>query len=321
LTSPARRVGGFIAGLGSRKEVIMVANTEAALEFLRTAYEPDDWIALFLKSYVTGCCTQRVGPRALFLEPRMHGWLRAMNAQRFNIYVSVNAIKAGMRTRTKEAIGPIRHVFVEADEDGPAVVARVAGRTDLPAPSYLIHSSPNRVHVLWRAAGFNITAIERLQRHLASELGTDPAATPCSQTTRLPGYINHKYSPGYLVTVEYASIGGRQAPETFPNPPALRPGSHESNLSDAWPLSMDVLQRARRYLARVEPAVAGQHGDLHTFRVCCRIVRGFGLSALEALPVLQEWNARCEPPWTDRELLDKLQRARRYGRERIGALV
>lgn len=63
----------------------MVANTNAALEFLRTAFEPDDWVAIFLKSYVTGHATQRVGPLSLFLEPRVHAWLRAMNAQRFNI--------------------------------------------------------------------------------------------------------------------------------------------------------------------------------------------------------------------------------------------
>jgi hypothetical protein len=25
------------------------------------------------------------------------------------------------------------------------------------------------------------------------------------------------------------------------------------------------------------PAIAGQHGDVHTFRVCCRLARGFAL--------------------------------------------
>jgi hypothetical protein len=45
------------------------------------------------------------------------------------------------------------------------------------------------------------------------------------------------------------------------------------------------------------------------------------LSDDEAMPLLQAWNARCEPPWTERELRDKLQRARRYGREPIGGLL
>jgi hypothetical protein len=49
-------------------------------------------------------------------------------------------------------------------------------------------------------------------------------------------------------------------------------------------------------------------------------VRGFALSDEEALAVLSEWNLRCEPPWTERELRDKIARARRYGKEEIGGL-
>ena len=81
------------------------------------------------------------------------------------------------------------------------------------------------------------------------------------------------------------------------------------------------VERARRYLFRVPPAVAGEHGDVHTFRVCCRLVRGFALSDDEALDVLTEWNARCQPPWTESDLQDKLRCARLYGREPMGALL
>jgi hypothetical protein len=41
----------------------------------------------------------------------------------------------------------------------------------------------------------------------------------------------------------------------------------------------------------------------------------------QALHVLAEWNARCEPPWSPAELLDKLHRAGRYGREPVGGLL
>jgi len=37
--------------------------------------------------------------------------------------------------------------------------------------------------------------------------------------------------------------------------------------------------------------------------------------------VLQTWNARCEPPWPERQLLEKVQNARRYGREPYGGLL
>ena len=95
----------------------------------------------------------------------------------------------------------------------------------------------------------------------------------------------------------------------------------ESTGTDRVSSRVDIIERARRYLAHVEPAVAGQHGDVHTFRICCRIVRGFALSDDDALTVLGEWNARCNPPWSERELSDKILRARQYGREPVGALA
>ncbi|HEY7195247.1 MAG TPA: DNA-primase RepB domain-containing protein, partial [Gemmatimonadales bacterium] len=171
----------------------------------------------------------------------------------------------------------------------------------------------------WRVSGFTTEYLERLQKHLARELGTDPAATPCSQTTRIPGYRNQKRVPAHLVTVQYRSKEGRHTPAAFPTPnePAPLP---LNAMEVSWTPALGVLERARRYVARIEPAITGQHGDLHTFRVCCRIVRGFALSDDEAFAVLSEWNGRCQPPWTERELRDKIARARRYGKEEIGGL-
>jgi hypothetical protein len=69
------------------------------------------------------------------------------------------------------------------------------------------------------------------------------------------------------------------------------------------------------------PAVAGRHGDADTFRVCCRLVRGFALDDDDAFSVLSEWNLKCQPPWLESELRAKLEGARRYGREPIGGLL
>ena len=97
------------------------------------------------------------------------------------------------------------------------------------------------------------------------------------------------------------------SPATFPhrrcesNRPAT---SVEHNVAPEW-----RLERARRYLAALPPAIAGGHGDLHTFRVCCRLVRGFALDDDEALALLRDWNTRCLPPWTDRELEQKIASA------------
>src|SRR5262245_9825104 len=126
----------------------------APILFLGTAFEPEDWVALFLKSYETGQVAQRVGPLSWTVSPPCQSWLRAMNARRFNVYVSVNAIVAGRRARTRNAIGSVRHVFLEADHDGDEVLSAVCARSDIPAPSYVLHSSPGRLHLFWRATRF-----------------------------------------------------------------------------------------------------------------------------------------------------------------------
>ena len=41
----------------------------AALRFLGTAYQADDWIPVWLKSYDTGRVAQRVAPVALVMSP------------------------------------------------------------------------------------------------------------------------------------------------------------------------------------------------------------------------------------------------------------
>lgn len=295
---------------------------DAPLEFLRTAYEPDDWVAVFLKSYESGRVAQRVGPLSLVSGPRFQAWLRWRNLMRWNIFISVNAIVPGRRSRTRASVRAVRHVFLDADRNASEVLAAIDARGDLPPLSYVLHSSPNRIHVFWRARDFTREQVEQLQRQLARELGADPAATPCTQTTRLAGFFNYKpqYPAPPLVSLDYRNREARYTPNDFPRPEPPPPTHVDRRLRHRVAKG-DRIERARRYLAAVPPAVAGQHGDVHTFRVCCRLVRGFALSDADALCVLTEWNASCEPPWTDPELRDKLARARRYGREPIGGLV
>jgi hypothetical protein len=72
-----------------------------------------------------------------------------------------------------------------------------------------------------------------------------------------------------------------------------------------------MVHRARSYIAHIEGAISGQRGHDRTFRVACVLVRKFGLSIEQAWPLFLEWNLQCEPPWSERELLHKLQDADR----------
>ena len=122
---------------------MVLIDREAPLRFLRTEYEPADWVAVFLKTYRTGETTQRVVSVSEATSPRFQSWLRQRNANSWNVYVSVNAVRPG-RSRSRDAICGIRHVFLEEDADGPGLLASLTTRPDLPPPSYVLHSSPGR---------------------------------------------------------------------------------------------------------------------------------------------------------------------------------
>lgn len=68
-------------------------------------------------------------------------------------------------------------------------------------------------------------------------------------------------------------------------------------------------QRLRAYIAKLEPAVSGQHGHDTTFKAACALIWGFGLSPEQAWPCALEYNARCMPPWSEHDLRRKLLQA------------
>src|ERR1700741_3946302 len=100
----------------------MGIDLDAPPRFPPTAFRPDDWIAVLLKSHETGGTAQRVGPVSLIASAKFQAWLRAQSARRFSVFVSVNAIRPQRKARTRDAIGEIRHVFLDADRDGQAVL-------------------------------------------------------------------------------------------------------------------------------------------------------------------------------------------------------
>lgn len=70
-----------------------------------------------------------------------------------------------------------------------------------------------------------------------------------------------------------------------------------------------IIERARLYIRTIEPAVSGERGHDATYRVACILMKGFGLSVDEAYQLLVEYSARCIPPWSERELMHKLEDA------------
>jgi hypothetical protein len=73
--------------------------------------------------------------------------------------------------------------------------------------------------------------------------------------------------------------------------------------------TLSVFDRARAYVEKIPGAIEGNHGDAQTLAVANALVWDFAMTASEALPILREYNSRCSPPWTENELLRKLESA------------
>lgn len=87
--------------------------------------------------------------------------------------------------------------------------------------------------------------------------------------------------------------------------PTVRAAAPQSRV-----LSADErIRRATAYAGTCDPAISGSSGHNTAFRVSCAIVWGFGLTAEQGFDVLQEWNGRCLPPWSDSELWHKCRQA------------
>jgi hypothetical protein len=84
--------------------------------------------------------------------------------------------------------------------------------------------------------------------------------------------------------------------------------------------TVDLVARARRYLAAIPPPTIGAGSDSATLSAACRLVRGFMLSEADALELLLEW-AGNRPGWTREWIAEKVRNAARYGSEPVGGLL
>lgn len=129
-------------------------------------------------------------------------------------------------------------------------------------------------------------------------------------------------SPGIEVYDQgrYFAVTGQRIGSWEINPvdDALDWLANKHNMAKASPtvfasgVSMEtpVVERASKYLEKMDPAISGSRGHDACFKAACAMVLGFGLSTDEAYQLLaMEYNPRCDPPWSERELRHKVDSA------------
>lgn len=95
-----------------------------------------------------------------------------------------------------------------------------------------------------------------------------------------------------------------------PSEPQPRQSELDTLCNEHW-FSEMTLERARKYVSTMPPAISGQGGDKAAFRVACVLVKGFGLGESEAMQVMREYNMSCQPAWSEKELQRKVLSAAR----------
>ena len=87
--------------------------------------------------------------------------------------------------------------------------------------------------------------------------------------------------------------------------------------SDRFKADDVVLRRAAAYLDRIPPAISGSGGHSQTYAAATAMVHGFGLDPEAAFSLLLDrYNPRCEPPWSEKELRHKVSDAASKPHER-----
>jgi hypothetical protein len=198
-------------------------NTRIAAGFLTLSFSPYETIAIVLRRFSLPTTAQRIITVERALQPWYLDWLAHENETGANVYVAANPLVPGSRKRTKESIGKVRHLYLDLDTDGDAKLIALRASDAVPNPSVIVSTSAGKYQALWRVEGLPFEQQESMLKVLAMTFGGDPACTDVNRVLRLPGFLNQKYTPAPVVTVEYESDSVSH-PEDFrlPNPETNR---------------------------------------------------------------------------------------------------
>jgi hypothetical protein len=175
-------------------------------EYIRANFESTDRVAILVRNAKRGETTQRISTTTKVTNTPFQDWLRYKNERDgCDIYVGMNALKATAFTRTKHDVLAIRHLYADLDHDGSASLGAIEKSTLVPAPNYVLNTSPDKYQVIWRVEDFDLAQAENLLHAIAREFDGDHAATDAARVLRVPGFLNRKYDQDFLVSAQHHS--------------------------------------------------------------------------------------------------------------------
>jgi DNA-binding transcriptional ArsR family regulator len=271
--------------------------------------------------------------KRVFIQPGdMMGARRFIEEHRAeNLYFAVAARRDSTSGRS-ENCSLVRAIYVDLDfKNKPELEARMALDSFPLKPSYTVNSGGG-LHCYWLLSSAldlqrEASQFRALLRAVAITLGADLSSAEPARVLRLPDTTNWKpdYPDHPQVRIESANpelvyelsdfeFLPPDEPERQTLPPLSNGNGHHHTHDH-----VEAMKRARAYARALPAAIQGNHGDQVTYEAALKI-RDFGLSEDENYAVLaEEFNPRCDPSWSKRELQAKIRNAYKYARGQAGS--
>jgi hypothetical protein len=229
-----------------------------ASEYVRELFGPEDNAAILARNRAIGHTVQTISKAETIASPDFQNLLAGQSASGYDVFMGMNPIKDGAYSRTKQDIKEIRHVYLDLDRKGDEALEAIRNSTEVPAPNFVLDTSPGKHQVVWKVSGFSQDEAESLLHSLANKFGGDLAATDSTRVLRLPGFSNHKLPEEFIVQARQESDAvyrlrdftidedSPEAPRHFGEAHERRrtvPSDHKSQSEHDWAYAKRALSR------------------------------------------------------------------------------
>ena len=234
---------------------------------------------------------------------------RTLESRAFLSAMGMNPIKDGAYTRTKQAIKDIRHVYLDLDRKGDEALEAIRDSTEVPAPNFVLDTSPGKHQVVWKVSGLSQDEAESLLHNLASKFDGDLAATDSTRMLRLPGFANHNLAEEFIVQARQESDAiytlrdftiDEDSPETprhfgdYRQRERKLPSDHKSQSEHDWAYAKRALSRGDDPEVVIQRIADYRASDKHDPQYYARLTVHNAQAELRAKDIQTE-AARSEP--------------------------
>jgi hypothetical protein len=176
-----------------------------ASEYVQELFGPEDHAAILVRNRSTRHTVQTIAKAETIANPDFQSWLVSQSASGYDVFMGMNPIKDGAFSRTKGDIKDIRHVYLDLDRNGDQALQAIRNSSEVPAPNFVLDTSPGKHQVVWKVSGFSQDEAESLLHDLANKFSGDLAATDSTRVLRLPGFANRKLPEEFIVQARQES--------------------------------------------------------------------------------------------------------------------